>query len=265
MKKSSALMVFLAVMLSLLVMLPICGCGNTAQDQAEKLLSQEVQDVLDSPLYAPVFTDPTVKLEETSSQDFTKLLYDAALKYQPLLGQHCTQVHMGYWSGPGNHGSLVRVLDAINAEKEPPQPAVWDEGATSENQYPPYARMLEEHWYERADPEDGKVTIYGEEYTDPCPVTIEQADHIWGQYSQRYTDIAELIDQATGHPVKVWCFVEGAKANRIFYKYELPELRKLEQKGAVQVYFAKNQDADWKNPDDWIEGTANAPEPVPAQ
>jgi hypothetical protein len=61
----------------------------------------------------------------------------------------------------------------------------------------------------------------------------------------------------------VWCYVQGAKANRVFYKYELPELRSLEQKGAVQVYFAKTQDADWTNPRDWTPGTANAPSPVP--
>ncbi|MFH1653565.1 MAG: hypothetical protein ABIE74_05875 [Pseudomonadota bacterium] len=38
----------------------------------------------------------------------------------------------------------------------------------------------------------------------------------------------------------------------------------LENAGAVNVYFARTQDADWTDPNDWIEGTANAPEPQPA-
>ncbi len=94
---------------------------------------------------------------------------------------------------------------------------------------------------------------------------MEQADLIWGRYSQRYADVVGLIYKATGKPVKAWCFVEGARANRIFYKYELPRLRRLEQEGKAQVYFARTRDADWSRPEDWIEGTANAPVPVPAQ
>ena len=73
--------------------------------------------------------------------------------------------------------------------------------------------------------------------------------------------MAEPIAIATGKPVKVWCFVQGAKANRIFYAYELPQLRMMEQKGFVQVYFAKTPDADWTKPDDWINGTAKTPAP----
>ncbi len=173
---------------------------------------------------------------------------------------------MGFYSAKGNHGSLVRLIDAINdpsaSTTESPQKAIWDEGVTSSNQYPAYMRMLEEHWYERSNAVDGTVTIYGDTYEDPYPVAFEQADQVWAQYSQRYTDMAALIKEATGKPVKAWCFVQGAKANRIFYKYELPVLRSLEQSGAVQVYFAKTQDADWTNPADWIEGTSNAPQPA---
>lgn len=88
------------------------------------------------------------------------------------------------------------------------------------------------------------------------------ADDIWEKYSQRYADMATLFHQATGKPVKVWCFVEGAKSNRIFFAYEFPELQALEQSGDVQVFFAKTQDAVRTNADDWNEGTQNAPTPI---
>jgi hypothetical protein len=217
-------------------------------------------------IYAPIFTDPADKLRETASRNFTSRLYQEALAFEPLLGKPGTQVHMGYWSGKGNHGSLIRLIDAINemppSSPQVPQRAIYDEGINSYYQYPSYNRMLEEHWYERASPVNGTVAIFGAGYEDPHPVTFGQADDIWGQYSQRYADMAEPIWQATGKPVKVWCFVQGARGNRIFYAYELPELRSLEQKGAVRVYFAKTQDADWTDPGDWLAGTANAPEPA---
>jgi hypothetical protein len=170
---------------------------------------------------------------------------------------------MGFWSAAGNHGSLVRVLDTINSTTTSPQKAIWDEGATSSNQYPEYLDMLEEHWYERASPKAGKVTIYGKKYTDPSPVSLDEANKIWGQYSQRYTDMAGLIKKATGKPVEAWCFVQGAKAGRIFAAYELPELSRLEKSGDVQVFFAKTPDANPANPADWAQGTANAPALLP--
>ena len=217
--------------------------------------------------FAPCFTDPARKLAETKSPVFTDQLFREAVSYEPLLNTNGTQVHMGFWSGRGNHGSLVVLLDAVNdrpltGDTAPPQKAIWDEGATTSNQYPSYVMMLDEHWYERATPANGTVHIYGTPYTDPYPVSLAQADEIWGQYSERYADMAGLAYRATGKPVKVWCFVEGARANRVFYTYELPELRRLESEGAVQVFFARTCTANWTIPSDWIEGTANAPVPV---
>lgn len=216
----------------------------------------------------PVFTNPTVKTASVASSAFTTQLYNEAVAYEPLLARAGTQVNMGFWSASGNHGSLVRVLDAINgytpAAGESVQKAIWDEGAQSSLQYPAYVTMLAEHWYERKDITDGKVMIYGILYTDPFTVTLAIADEIWGKYSQRYADMAALFRQVTGKPVKVWCFVEGAKSNRIFFTYEFPELQTLEQSGDVQVFFAKTQDADWTDAADWTEGTQNAPTPVQA-
>lgn len=218
--------------------------------------------------YTPIFTDPQVKQANTASADFTDQLLNDAVNYEPLLTTQGTQVHLGFWSGAGNHGSLVRLLDSINVHclttESSPNCAVWDEGATSSLQYPSYVTMLEEHWYDRGNATGGVVTIYGTEYTDPYTVTFAEADDIWGQYSERYADLARNFTSATGLAAKAWCFVEGARANRIFYTYELPELETLEAEGVVTVYFAKTTDADWENPDDWNVGTANAPTPVSA-
>ncbi len=213
----------------------------------------------------PVFTLPSDKSVQFGDRAFTEKLYTEAIASEPLLATPGTQVHMGFWSGKGNHGSLLRLLDAVNegpaAAAVPPNRAIWDEGTSAYYNYPSYTRLIEEHWYERAAALNGTVSIFGTAYTDPHPVTFADADEIWGLYSARYTDLIEPIAFATGRPVKAWCFVEGARANRIFYTYELPQLRILEQKGLVQVYFAKSPDADWTEPDDWINGTANTPVP----
>lgn len=241
----------IVLLLALLVVLPLAGCGSGSSAG------------VNSAVYQPIFAPPSDELAETAGQDFTEELYREALAYEPALDDSGTQVSMGYWSAAGNHGSLVRVLDQINSATTPPQKAIWDEGATSSNQYPDYVEILEEHWYERAAPKDGKVTIYGKQYTDVNPVSTDQANDIWGQYSQRYADMARLIRKATGKPVKAWCFVQGAKVGRVFPKYELPELTKLEKSGDVQVFFARTQDANPYNAADWLEGTANAPAPLP--
>lgn len=208
-----------------------------------------------------IFSDPNAKLAELSSENFTMRLFVEAFASEPLLNQSGTQVSMGFWSGKGNHGSLVRLLDDINGYSYPPnetQRAIWDEGVQSSLQYPEYVMMnAREVWYARSSNVNGSVTIYGVKYADPYNISFSQADAIWGEYSQRYADMARLIKQGTGKSVKVWCFVQGARQNRIFYVYEYPELQKLEQEGIIEVYFAKTQDANWLNPDDWYYGTAN--------
>jgi hypothetical protein len=211
----------------------------------------------------PLFSSPEEKIEELRDPAFTGKLYTEALATEPLLARPGAQVHMGFWSGKGNHGSMLRLIDAVNegpgASAVPPNRAIWDEGTSAYYNYPSYTLILDEHWYERAYPLNGSVLIFGKAYTDPYPVTIAQADEIWGQYSTRYTAMAEPIALATGNPVKAWCFVQGARASRIFYTYELPQLRQMEQRGLVQVYFAKTPNADWTKPEDWINGTANTP------
>ncbi|HII98195.1 MAG TPA: hypothetical protein HA272_02750 [Methanoregula sp.] len=216
--------------------------------------------------FIPVFTDPAAKISDTSSPAFTMQLFGEAVAYEPLLATPGTQVHMGYWSGPKNHGSLVVLLDTINSapvlENGTSHKAIWDEGVTSSYQYPSYVTMQNERWYERGYPVNGTVIIMGRPYTDPYPVTREQPDIIWGQYSQRYAWMAVPMYEATKNPVNVWCYVEGARANRVFYTYELPVLEELERDGVVTVRFAKQRTADWTKPDDWIVGTANAPVPA---
>nr|WP_304766141.1 hypothetical protein [Candidatus Burarchaeum sp.] len=69
--------------------------------------------------------------------------------------------------------------------------------------------------------------------------------------------MAVRLKEATGKRVEVWCFVEGARLDRIFYTYEYPALQKLESEGVVEVHFARTMDADWKNESEWVIGTAN--------
>jgi hypothetical protein len=229
---------------------PVTVCNSTCPSEKET---------------GPLFTAPSEKIAILKDTALTGQLFTEALATEPLLATPGTQVHMGFWSGKGNHGSMLRVLDAVNegpaASAIPPNRAIWDEGTTAYYNYPSYTKLLDEHWYERASALNGSVLIFGKAYTDPHPVTFADADEIWGQYSARYTDMAEPLSRATGNPVKVWCFVQGARANRIFYTYELPQLRLLEQQEFVQVYFAKTPDADWTKPEDWTNGTASAPVP----
>ena len=98
---------------------------------------------------------------------------------------------------------------------------------------------------------------------DPFPTKFADANTIWGQYSVRYAQMALDANAATGNVVDVWCFVDKAKGDRIFYKYELPALKDLETLGVVRVHFAKKLDAKFNVPGDWIVGTANAPPPGP--
>lgn len=92
-----------------------------------------------------------------------------------------------------------------------------------------------------------------------------KADQIWGLYSQRYADMATIIRQKTGRVPNVWCYVSGARATRIFYKFELPELVALEAQGDVKVYFAFTQEANWLSLNDWAAGTDLAPKPLPSR
>jgi hypothetical protein len=218
-----------------------------------------------SPAQPPIFTDPAAKLSRLSGQNFMQLLLSEAVALEPLVTTSGAQIHMGFWSAAGNHGSLVRVLDSINATPStatPPQRGIWDEGVSSSIQYRQYVLMNDEFWYERAYFTNGVGVIRGITYTDPHPVTPANADDIWGAYSQRYADMATSIYLETSNKVKVWCFVNGGRKTRIFFKYEFPELQALEASGFVQVFFAERQDSDWTVPTDWKEGTQNAPTPL---
>jgi hypothetical protein len=215
------------------------------------------------------FTDPAVKIADTARPAFTRAMVDEAIALEPLINVRGTQVHMGYWSGPGNRDALIRVLDEINTA--PPtggrrtEVAIWDEGVGSRVQFPSYQTMTAEAWYPRGSAPGGRFSIGGTPYVDPHPLTFPVADKIWGQFSQRYAQMALDISAATGKPIEVWCFVQGARADRIFHKWELPVLRDLEAAGAVRVNFSRPGVANpsFKNPGDWTVGTATAPTPAP--
>lgn len=218
-----------------------------------------------NPANTPVFTDPNVKIAELNDPSFITKLYNEALSLDPTIGQAGTQVHMGYWSVWANRGYLVSVLDAINSSSSGTNRGIWDEGVTTSasKQYPSYITMnSQEYWYERANAYGQKVVINGVAYDDPHPVTTAEADRIWGKYSENYANMAVLLKAATGNTVEVWCFVNGAKRNRVFLSYEFPALQTLESGGIVRVFFAQTSEADWTRPSDWLEGTGNAPTPL---
>lgn len=221
--------------------------------------------------YTPMFSSAQAKLAKTRDPRFTASLLTNVVDYEPLFLAPGTQAHMGFWSGSGNRGNLVRLLDDINfgstrcARGPTPNCAVWDEGATTSEQFPLYVEMLVEHWYDRGNAPAGSpvITIYGKRYYNTNSVDFPTADRIWGQYSQRYTEMARPLYRSTGKQVKAWCFVMGAGSDRVFYTYEYPKLQELEREGVVTVYCAKNANANWRKPDDWTVGTGSAACPDP--
>lgn len=106
MRRSLHAVAIVAILLALLFVMPLAGCGTTGGARTSEAQS--------SPLYKPVFMAASSKVAETSGQDFTRELYREALAYEPLLDDPSTQVSMVNWSAAGNHGSLARVLDTID-------------------------------------------------------------------------------------------------------------------------------------------------------
>ena len=241
--------------LALLSIMLCCGCGiqNAAIPQST------------AAVITPIFTDPAVKLAEVASSGFTTGLVNEAIDLKPGINAYGNQIHMGYWSGGNNRAYLVNTLNSINAPSSSAVTniAIWDEGVntSSSYQYPAYITMNYEYWYERVSEVNHILIVNGVSYVDPYTVTLANANDIWGGYSQRYADMTTYFYEKTGNKVKAWCFVQGAYANRVFYTYELPQLRILEAAGVVTVYFAQNNNADWRNPADWLVGTENAPIP----
>jgi len=217
---------------------------------------------------SPIFTDPAVKLALLSNSSFVSTLYDEAIALNSTLKNANTRVHMGYWSLSANRPRLIKVMDAINSYASTESyRAIWDEGVgtAAADQYPSYITMNKEYWYERAYPlSNGMVSIEGVHYVDPHPVTTKEADDIWGNYSQRYAEMAARLRQETGITLEARCFVQGARVNRVFYVYELPKLVSLEATGDVYVFFALTSEANWLTPADWVKGTINAPTPEAA-
>ncbi|HEX3000821.1 MAG TPA: hypothetical protein VHN82_00385, partial [Methanoregula sp.] len=66
------------------------------------------------PSHEPVFVNPAEKLQQVRDPAFTQQIFSEAVAYEPLLAAPGTQVHMGFYSGKGNHGSLLRLLDTVN-------------------------------------------------------------------------------------------------------------------------------------------------------
>lgn len=239
--------------------------GHDGNGSSGKLLNGRKSFFIDP--YTPLFTKSEKKLATLSTVRFTNQLAREISWFQPLFVTNGTQVHIGFWSGPGNHGKLVGLLDSINGQYCPPrdatkpkQCAAWDEGVDSSTQMPSYVEMLVEQWYTRgsdAAQNSPNVTIYAGNYKNINPLNFETADQIWGAYSQRYADTARNYFLRTGKRVKAWCYVQGAGAKRIFFRFERPELQILEAEGVVEVMCAKTPNADWQVAADWDVGTSS--------
>jgi hypothetical protein len=133
-----------SVALALAGLLASAGCGGSSDPAPDP--------------GGPIFTDPVVKLAQTASESFTGTIYHEAVALQPLLAQPGTLVHMGYYSGPGNRGRLVALIDQINAPAAgAARWAVWDEGVSTDaaGKYPSFVTMEREYWYPRAQAEVG--------------------------------------------------------------------------------------------------------------
>jgi hypothetical protein len=280
--------VFSRLRVCALVLVALSAGGTAYAQSAQSLSNSQSQPLtLLRSVHFDVFIPQFTRYEDKRSalidygQQYTELLLRNVANYGPWVFKKGTQVHMGFWSGPGNRGNLVRLLGSINnaPDKYNPQAsrctdgpssdcALWDEGFAESEQYPAYLEMLVEHWYER-NSAIGKplVSIYGELYRNKNPLpslpddpSVAAANIIWGQYSRRYADMARTFFRATGKPVNAWCFVKGARPDRIFFQHERPELQILEAEGAVNVYCTKNPDAEWNNnvSVDWTFGTNSA-------
>lgn len=210
--------------------------------------------------YKPVFTGSQQRVADIKKR-FPDALVKNASDYEPLVLAWGTHVHMGFWSGSGNHGILARLVDAINAGdaflmNDPTQKipgckskgncAVFADGASSMNQFPEFSVMLKEHWYERGtaqgegQPFSRTVMIYRRSYNNIRPLYFADADSVWGAYSQGYANMARIFKQKTGNPVTIWVFVNGGTQQRIFDKFERPVLRQLENEHVVEIYCAKS-------------------------
>lgn len=95
--------------------------------------------------YTPIFTPFRIKEALTDDPGFTNLLLSNAQRYIPWIMYQNVQAHLGFWSGPGNRGNLVRLLGDINNAPPPPgghrctqgpstDCAIWDEGAVESEQ-----------------------------------------------------------------------------------------------------------------------------------
>ena len=225
-----------------------------------------------------VFEDPAIKLAEVQRPDYTQRMIREAIALEPALNVRGTQVHMGYWSGGGrlNEEALLSLLSRINTPPpgggRPTDVAMYDGGLTITRPFPSYVEMTRAAWYPRSNAPGGRFSMPdGSTFVDPHRVTFPQANEIWGQFSARYAQMAIDLATITGKPIEVWCFVEGAAADRIFHQYELPVLRDLKALGVIgKINYAKTRGADWTKPADWQDtpqvptpGRTGAPPPTP--
>ncbi len=193
--------------LSLALLLSAAGCSGSGGG------SPPPGDIPD-----PVFADPVEKIARTGDVDgFSRTLYDQYVHQDPWLVDSSVspEIHMAFFGGPNNRGRALAYLDTTNwagrQAGRTPAKAIWIMG-NGDWQYAAYRQANEsERWTDRASqesvtPPTDQVRLHGQVYVDPFPVTWDQNNAIWANYSVAYASMAKLF-HGGGRTVRARFFV----------------------------------------------------------
>ena len=191
----------------------------------------------------PVFTDPLVKLAQTGDAvAFAGELFTQYTWQDPYLvdASVSPEIYMAFFGGPNNRGRALAFLDNTNwygtQPGHVPAKAIWIMG-TGDWQYAAYRLANEsERWNDRATQEAGeplgnRVTLHGQVYADPHPVTKAQNRQIWVNYSKAYAMLARYL-HGSGRVVHARAFLSGASGGSVVWE-ECRAIRDLVAEGAI--------------------------------
>ncbi len=191
----------------------------------------------------PVFTDPLAKLAQTGdTESFAGVLFTQYTWQDPYLVDSSVppEIYMAFFGGPSNRGRALAFLDNTNWYGTQPghvrAKAIWIMGS-GDWQYAAYRLANEsERWSERStqeagDPPGNRVTLHGQVFVDPFPVTRAQNRQIWVNYSKAYAMLARYL-HASGRVVHARAFLAGAGASSVVWE-ECRAIRDLVAEGSI--------------------------------
>jgi hypothetical protein len=219
------------------IALPLLGTGCASSNPSSP------SDIPD-----PVFTDPLVKLQETRDLiGFSETLFAQYVHQEPALVDPTVSVYMAFYAGANQRGLALAFVDTTNYVGARKARAIWIEG-TGDWQYAAYRLANEsERWYERSSQEDpsrtgtplgNQVTIHGQTYLDPFPVTTAQYKEIWATYSAAYAAMAPLF-HGRGLTVHARAFLYNVGETSAFWA-ECRTIRALVLSGDVADFKCAN-------------------------